>query len=318
MTIILGYTNHLFSVLVADRVTTVGGKLGNTHANKVVVGRFTDGWLTVGYTGIAMIGQTPTDDWLVSLAVPSVVGRSGVSMRAHADIPQTMDAFIGRLIVGLRQRLQDTPSLVRAPLEIGIVGVRFRRNMVWPFLLTLEKRAHSRVFQQVLRSRRGQSDVQFCDLWVSGGWGRAKPEAHASIKQQVGIIDPRLELAPEIIAEMLRSGALAFGAGEPGIGSELCTVIHAPFGGGSVIDFHPIAPHALVGALANVVGSQPITYAPWVFGHQTVASPIAVSGTVTMNVGGHPIEIRGEANPDFFALVPDSPLQSAPRLDDKM
>ncbi len=315
MTIIIGYTNHLFSVLVADRLTTIGGVANNTHANKVIVSRFRDGWLSLGYTGLAIIDQRPTDDWLMSLTVPSVKNRPGLSFRCNDDIPKTVDSYIGRLVTGLRRNIPSMPSVVRESLEIGISGVRFSRDMVWPFLLTLYKEPRSSSFKLMLRSRDTQLNVRSHAVWVSGGWGRAKPSTLASLTQQLGLIDPRFDLGPEIVAEMLRSSALSFGAGEAVIGQELCTIIHAPIAGGSVIDFHSIKAHALNGELSTILGRHLVSYSPWILGHQTVASPLAISGTSTLQVGGHPIEIRGHGSSEFFSMTPDHPRFSGP-IDD--
>lgn len=312
MTVIIGYTNHLFSVLVADRTTTINGVANNLRANKVAVGIFNDGWLSVGYSGLAVIDGRPTDDWLMSLAIPSVKERVGISVRVHTDIPKSIDKCIGRIITGIKRRLASDKIMFRYPFEVVFCGSRIRREYCWPVLLVLSKPANSKSIKLSLISRTIRWNFSSHVLWVSGGWGVAKPLCLDALERQISSVDPRLSVAPGLVSEMIRSSALSFGAGEPMIGDELCTVTHAPFSGGSAIEFHPTTAHALSGDLSELVGVHPVIYSPWVFGHQTVASPFAVSGSLTMIVGGRSIEIRGSSNTEFFAILPDKTKLSGP------
>jgi hypothetical protein len=53
-----------YFVQVSDRLVT-GGSRSDPCANKTVVYRARDALVSIGYSGIAYVDQTPTDDWIV-------------------------------------------------------------------------------------------------------------------------------------------------------------------------------------------------------------------------------------------------------------
>lgn len=307
VTVIIGATCGRFSVLVGDRLTTTFGALHSAFSNKIAVVRLEDALLSIGYTGNAYIANKPTDDWLVSLMVPSVEGRNGYSVRVHQDIPRNLRTWLQNFVGGLRTQSSSRHVVWRSAFEIGVTGVRFHKGVALPYLLNIVKPAQLQPFF-IQRSRHPQQRYDELRHWVSGNWGTVKADVTLQLSQQLNSIPLGHQYAPEMAASIMRSAALMYSEGEPTIGRELSTVIHDAAISRSFIEFQPLGPSlGLPTGLADILGDAPTTISPWIIGHQTVCAPARTAGGSTVMVGGWPIDIRGENSDAAFYFGPDNP-----------
>ncbi len=67
MTLNLVVANHWHVVQVSDRRLTLNGEPWDDHANKCIVLLCRDALLSLTYTGLAYIGDVPTDQWIADI-----------------------------------------------------------------------------------------------------------------------------------------------------------------------------------------------------------------------------------------------------------
>jgi hypothetical protein len=82
MTFVLARTSRNYVLQIADRLVTRADRPYDASANKTILYRTANGIVTIGYTGLAYVGDVPTDKWIVEqitgiTAFPPMAMRSG-------------------------------------------------------------------------------------------------------------------------------------------------------------------------------------------------------------------------------------------------
>jgi hypothetical protein len=65
MTFVLARTSRNYVLQIADRLVTRADRPYDASANKTILYRTANGIVTIGYTGLAYVGDVPTDKWIV-------------------------------------------------------------------------------------------------------------------------------------------------------------------------------------------------------------------------------------------------------------
>ena len=64
MTLLIALGNDRYSILVADRRITIGGKVEEDEFNKITILFCDDARLAIAFTGLARVGDFRTNDWI--------------------------------------------------------------------------------------------------------------------------------------------------------------------------------------------------------------------------------------------------------------
>jgi len=111
--------------------------------NKCVVYRALDGIITMSFAGLAYIGGSPADEWIVETLTGESLGPLGgtdrrmLGIRTGGGLPRYAIAqVIWRLKEALAKAIaQSSPQ----PFELALAGFRERRGRVWPFWAEIVK-----------------------------------------------------------------------------------------------------------------------------------------------------------------------------------
>jgi hypothetical protein len=296
MTLILSINTPKAAVHASDRrVTRVG--LGRSPAiyspleNKTLIFLTDDAVGTMGFTGIAFIGEQPTDQWIANKIAPQPDGSP----------PLGSFVFGGRGFGRLRLRtivrrlvlaMADLPwKLRKYGLAIQIGGYRIRRHRSVPFCIEIEWKGGAPAidgWMRLPRTRQQKTIVsQIGDGWsVSKTWQAMVDYAETTGRQDI---------------EAIREAAIATireRAGETStVGSDLMTVVVPnPLVSREIVwRFEPLDLHegAIVGP--NIDYRFAAIYSPWIITPWSVACPSIGTGGGEIEAGGFTIRCGNDA-----------------------
>ena len=113
---------------VSDRLVTKAASTHDAAANKSLVVRGRDGYFFAGYSGVAYIGDRPTDDFLAAAIMDLDDAPRGMAFRSGFG-----SATLFGLVSRIRERLgADYPHSQRRDLYIDLVGAQLRRGRWQP------------------------------------------------------------------------------------------------------------------------------------------------------------------------------------------
>lgn len=298
MTLIITCATRFFSVCVSDRLTTVDERTHDALANKVIVSRLDGALLTLGYTGVAYIDNLPTDEWLVRAVVPDL-RESAAWSSGYATIPRTVGGFVSRIVGAVDNRARSKRDLWANPLTIGISGCQDSPIGLRPYHLTTKKRQGARLeFNLVTRHPHQGLDV--AAIWISGGWGPARPEVFSTMMIRLGEFLPSTPGAALEWRTILQDAVKAVAATTRRVGAETMSVVHLPYEKRTEITFSGEEPHALPLVITEFFPSSFAHYSPWILGHNTVMAPSVFAGSQILELAGHQFHIKGGDNPNGF------------------
>lgn len=150
--------------MVTDRRVTKGGSLHDGDANKNILFGDRNAVVTVGYTGHAYIGKTPTDQWIAQ-TLTELTFKEGRRERSAPLLSATYyeQQYIGIRIRKLRDQLNEIRSLIphryrnawiADPFDILITGFEWNHGKVRPLLVGLSKPRSSNTFALFRPDRR--------------------------------------------------------------------------------------------------------------------------------------------------------------------
>jgi len=165
MTVILTVqASPIFILQLSDRLVSVSQGSGgpakpfDALSNKTAVYRANDAIVSIGYTGVAYLGDLPTDEWIAQVLwgepLPEPGPWGGIPMRIRGK-PIVRD--IGTAIHKLKSELESLPLKERGPIAITIAGWKLARPKVdVPIVVQLQRSAG----QQTINQRRGPTWFQ--------------------------------------------------------------------------------------------------------------------------------------------------------------
>lgn len=135
------YVYHLSDRLVT-RQQRSRFSVFDPNSNKTIVYRARDGYLVVGYTGLAFLDGVPTDKFLAQLIVGQQVGEGIVTHVSRDSGSVDTNTVLNRLYLGLSEFWARIPKADQsAPFELTIAGWHQlpQRSVAMPVIWALEK-----------------------------------------------------------------------------------------------------------------------------------------------------------------------------------
>lgn len=306
MTLILTKVDRGSVIQVTDRLTSqhIGEQVVpfDRQSNKNVILLTRNGILTLAYTGLAFIGQKPTDQWIAEElngeAVP--LGRSGAPATVAFRHPPRRLPEIGQAAALLRDHLefastQPRSELQRNPVTIVLAG------WLW------YRRKHPRpTAGYVTREAGGPYSIR----WVTRHFGRrfwfsSCPTGHLSTDQhrgiQVGLRDKGPVEAEQWLVEHIRTAAARF----DGIGSNSISItISPPHVGHVLVRYRSPSPTLATPVGVGMPTQVPVAFTPWLVSPGLIHAPSVMggAGAETVHLGNW--QVRFEA-PEL--AIPPSP-----------
>lgn len=269
MTAILSYVPSDVTFQVSDRlVSAVRGPMVDPFdrtANKgIVVGAY-DGVFAIGYTGVAYLGDTPTDTWLTAW-VAGGYPAGGMSLRPN--VPLHLQAIAGRIQFGLEELFRAGGARYNGfGHEVVIAGRQYRRgNEQIPILWKVRRTDLSMATFEIVREnleglRRGQGS----HLEPTGNVPQEVLEVLraelASLDPEGSEIENRLVVAIRECARVVR-----------GVGQDVMVVTILAEGSRVLVEYRPADPSERV-VVGNGGHELPPAYTPAYIGHTAVVPP---------------------------------------------
>ncbi len=300
MTLVLTAASPLYVVQVSDRLLTKaapGEKYApfDPVANKTVVYRATDGLVTIGYSGIAYIGETPTDEWLAEVLWGEPLHRGADGIRpAIAFQRRAVDWDIGLAAIKLQEAINNIPAgkMLGHGLFLTIGGWQISHRHLRPVIIELTRAAKSVTTTLERAARTAQKGRDF--LLAHIGAHITNPTLRAYLTAHKAEHGSRLTIedAEKIMAQIIRDTA----GHQPTVGSHLMSVLlPKPGMGQPLCRFIESAPHfaRLVSKTTDV--TMPTAFCPWLIGPGVLYPPSMVVGETTIGLGGIDFVIHGAA-----------------------
>jgi hypothetical protein len=299
-------------VQVTDRLVTRTRPFGrfDSAANKNVIFLARDGLLTIGYTGLAYIGDQPTDRWIArKLALDESLQDDAMGAVQTAFRPPKRWMDVGRAMRHLAEELTNTWR--RHACRIGGLEV-FASGFQWPASWKL---ARSRPVLWEIMSRRSRPQFDAVPIERYFGWERGRvtvavlPKALSDDSFQSLAEDlasaPTLDLIIDRMVDAVREAASENDA----IGTD-CMSIHVP----SPRQSQEVTCRYMPSARPEDVGAESLAYSPWIVAPDTRLAPTILNGfTLEVPSGPFNFKIVGSEEMSFEEDGSFEVFQSQPR-----
>jgi hypothetical protein len=309
MTLILTIANPAFVLQVSDRLVTVkrGSAVGSHDpiANKTIVYRARDGLVSIGYSGIAYIGNLPTDEWIAQLLWGNPLPKTPDGRRPMSLGAQSNNWDVGYATENLRKAIASLPAhaVGTSGLYLTIAGWQATHHGVRPVVVELERRMGSAP-TNLNRSPRRWEKGEDNRLYAIGAqfdseelWRRLAPfRAKGATPYNIENLEPVLVgFIRDISRKQCTVGAnvLSVGLPRPGTGRPGCR-------------FFPVAQHAVRLVSSKIDMVVPVAHSPWVLGGGVLYPPSQESGEMIIGLRGIEFEIHGSKLPKGFLSLSSS------------
>src|SRR3972149_3397682 len=153
MTLILSRSSHRFVLQLSDRLITQGTAQFDRTSNKTIIFFAFGGFASLSYTGIAFVGDIPTDQWIAQQLTDSNLAQFGKPPAMRSWGPARKIDF-GMSLYNLAGQLSLLDTYVRdqqwlsswmaQPFEIAINGYQWNsRGDIRPIIAWIEKPPHA-------------------------------------------------------------------------------------------------------------------------------------------------------------------------------
>lgn len=304
MTLILSITTPHASVHASDRRVTMAApratpRIYSPLENKTIIFVAADAVGTIGFTGIAFVGQQPTDQWLANVLAPQPEGAPPLGSFAFGS-GGLGRAKLRTIIWRLAEAMAKLPwSMRKYGLTVQVAGYRIRRRRSVPFCAEVvwEGRAPKiDGWMRLPRTRQQRSIV----AQVGDGWPISRAsKALADYAEATGRKD--VEAIRLAAVEAIRERA----SETTTVGSDLMTVVVPnPIASREIVwRFEPEALHqaAIIGPTTNEKFEA--TYSPWIITPGSVSCPSIGIGGMDVHSDGFVIRCGNEIAPRAKGLV---------------
>jgi hypothetical protein len=311
MTLILARASEHFVTQAADRlVTTAVGTEFDAKSNKNIVYACADGIVSISYTGIAFLGNIPTDQWLVEQITgvkfdrnrkPAAIGL-GQNWEPTEGLGQTML----RIESALRESVKSIPiqwkgEWGKQPFDLLFVGWHWnKRARVRPIIGTVSKACgaddfhvgyHNRLWHY--KTSRGipfilcafpisnypQSDLEKLNALVSN---RTWTEVEAVMVEEIRrISDSNARVGKHVLTVTLSPPNVARG----------------------IVTDHPIKPivHPIRSSFVPDLKAE-VHLTPWLLGKNCIQPPALLSHTQEVQLGQYLLTLSGPNKPGVMFM----------------
>lgn len=299
-------------IQVADRkLTLLNGSQHDTVANKTIVFVTEDAIATLGYTGLAYLGDLPSDEWLVQVLLQRSITRGPDGVRPSAvcmgNYPLgTLDDVVKRLkiaIDGIEQRLVD-----KGTFEIVVAGFRatdrdYRATAFWKRIRRGRGEAKAEVTGAKKRGSFAKVD-QHMPSWTSDrslaharyltlGAAVTDDDRHSDRAKLVQC--QNVGSSVDVLTERVRTTA----ANDQTVGANLMCVVIDWSTQTVEIRLDAEAPHTTTFLGPNSAPVEiEISYSPWILAPTGVFAPMVSNNDTSIPCGEWAVLVRaaGQAN----------------------
>jgi hypothetical protein len=148
VTLILTLVSRRFVLQVSDRMISSGGKALYPGSNKNVIYLARDALVSFGYSGLARLGQTPSDDWIArQITGVSDWGPPPIPWMMQSRVPQWLDIGLAvqHVTRGLTEEFMKavSPGVRSLPHEVIIAGWQWKwgGSRARPIAWTISRRS---------------------------------------------------------------------------------------------------------------------------------------------------------------------------------
>ncbi len=300
MTLVLGLSTSLYSVLATDRLLTL--KYPNRvreydpNANKSVIFCAPDAIAMIGYAGRSYIEGVPTDQWLVAELTgdPYFKSKDGSRWDIFAPVARWND--IGTALYHLTRSLEQRRGIPSNLLpQLSVIGLKFkyrynpdlRRPFAWE--LTADRRSRKYVRKDVLGEHWARGAV----LNAVGDEPAARSALASDDLRAAALGTPKD--GAEALARMIRRVA----AKSDYVGPDCLTISLRHDTLSSDVRFHADAPQHVLAGSGHALEA---AYSPWIIGRTLVKPPSLITGGVTVHLGPVAIELQAPEVPEDSSL----------------
>lgn len=287
LTLIINYSDHLGSFCVSDRYVSAKGQVVRKNFNKSIISLHNDAVLTTSFTGNAIVGGMPADNYIANLIcgagqdpVWNRLGRLGPRWAKFSN------QVIGRLFKGIQLLKRSDASL---DLEVIVSGNRvWRRRKCIPMCVVISTKAGPPSVS--LESLPSRNLLQFGAtlMHASGGYSDLYPDPWLNFSESVKEILSQGESRDQILIRMIETLRVFAKKFPNKIGSSVQAINTNIVQQSTKVTFHASELLRVNGPKGLRLG--PAVYTPWFISSNNVSPPGQLSG-MPMRVGGaHSVE----------------------------
>lgn len=283
VTQILGGLRYPYLFQVSDRRlswSTPGLPVADHRSNKSLIVKTVREIALVGYSGIASLGDLPTDDWLAG-SICAAGRATWAEPNHHNDLGRIS---IGEVVTSLcrhvekEQQAQRRGSRARFDFGVQIVGFRVRRKRFQPFVFRLEWHGERPVV--VMHDRPILEAYRTGLVLMTPVRSR---EIRAAVTREL-----RFGSGPADFMNCMASAMTEVSLAAPGVGNDLLGIaLHVPTLRGN-LSYRSGAPDTF--RIAD--GKLPLFRIPWVLGPGQAAQPADVGGNGELVFPQLPLVLR--------------------------
>ncbi|QJF50758.1 hypothetical protein [Roseobacter ponti] len=314
MTIILSTSNKYGFVTVCDRMVSSSNKEISRRFNKTIITYSTGGISTVSFTGVAKIGDSYTDTWIVEKLLGEAPKEDAIkfgnskkynSLRTIRSTRNCIYRAIKSLIGS------GTPGSDQY-LEIAMSGQEVFQGRIIPHGICFLKKQNSKSIEVGgLRPRDYFSSHLHGHFHVSGGYGKK----HLEITKKMMLRAKRASQGPlylNSVRDVLVDALRDFSEAESSIGSEAMEIIGSFDTGNCTVSFSSIDPkHSKMAH--PLFDEEQATFSPWILSPRRYYPPHEIAaGSIKFPMGSFTngrkifVEILGNYSGSGICM---SPLQ---------
>jgi len=301
VTLILSYASKDILIQVSDRLVTRASAPYDALANKCVIYSAADGILAVAYTGLAYIGQQPTDDWIADFLGRQVPGRTK----------------LGRSLLLLKDALEHAFSNASSESKRKWRGGLFETSIVgWQW----DPRGRARPIVAWMSKAPGSEAFEFGYLprwWFLEGTYRlfACPGAHYPLGQ-LRTLANKLTLTSVDEAEAIIANAIGeVSIRVPQVGPNCMSITLYPPNTARVnVRYLPTSHASADVSFASSVRRVAVAFSPWILmpGLTMPPSVLSGSGWEVHSAGPYTVYLDAPDDPSLAGLLSSQPRHPPP------
>ena len=316
MTLILSRSSHRFVLQLSDRLVTQGSAAFDPISNKTVLFFALGGMASLSYTGIAFIGDLPTDQWIAQQLTgfdltrfekpPAMASRGPPS---KIDFGMSLYNLAGQLQV-LENHVSERDWLSSwdtRPFEIAINGWQWNsRGSTRPIIAWIEKPAGTRA------ATLGYADRN----WYAGRTVSivATPSGYidGATIDRIGtdLRGSDADASERVLTDAMRAVARA----SPHVGSDIMSVLLGPpYTGYARVKFISTEGHSLELYGGKHRSTMPAAFTPWIAGPSSLHAPSLISRSYEVALGPYIVQVTGPAAHARLGVVSGLVRRKRPR-----
>jgi hypothetical protein len=300
VTLHLALVSDQTTVHASDRLVTYSSIPGehDVFANKAIVLAAHCGIVSIGYTGLAYLGEIPTDEWIAEVLWREPLGPGGTVFTPPRPDKRRMNAgaYAELLRSSLATRFSELPARSRADLTVAFFGVHWHtddsrlRPINW--YISNSPRDLTTFTTVRMKAYPGHYTLRALPLWTA-------IDGQEALK--------RLTAATSIgkISDVLVGIMKQVAAAEPAVGPHTMVVAITPWMQPHVTSY--FFPGDDAPSLVKGNETTPLAFSPWVVGRTVLMQPSAMGwADITTTVDDYAVRITGSKSTAHWFSTPQS------------